>query len=492
MKYELLQFRNVCMVEDDRRLLSGLNFQVFAGEIVGLIGLNDTGKSALVKLLMGEAEPTGGTILLENREYGAASVAQARQAGIYYVMRNSTMVDSLSVVENLCLMNGAVAGRRIFRRKSQGEYVSEILEKYGLGGLCKKSVLSLTPTEKYLLEIVKAGMNGGKLIILSDLFYVFDHEDSHTELIALCRKLKQEKISFMVIGNRFNSTLSVADRIIMLSRGRVARTLYQGGFNREEFDNYLFGNERFRRNAVRCRPDRVGEECFSIRGLRITDEQTLDVKAHCGEVLGVYDDGVLGDLICRLLFYGADLADGVYVNRKPVAARDYWNVFQAGIGLVPDQCNDVLFLDQDALGNMSVRCYDKACSHAGVISGRVMRYLLNEHKGKLEGIDLTCNASMLSYRQRFRLMMEMHKLVNWKIVVVKDPSLNYDPIETQAIYDYMNEMRENGLAVILITSDISELLSICNRGVIRDKQGHIKEIEEFSEIIEKNFLNMEL
>lgn len=344
-----MQFRRVCLFAENRGLaMMNLTFQVFEAEMVGLIGLNDAGKSSFIDLMLGQAEATGGEIVLEGADYRPKSIEQANRRGVYHISRHSKLIDALSPEDNLTVIKGDIAGWRLTRRAESLQKLRELLEETGLTEMCARDVAQLTNVEKYLLEILKAMLNVAKLLLLSDILDIFDHEEDYLRLCALLERLHERGIAVVNISNRFHKILQYADRTFIFSQGRLVKTLYREEINRGTLERCLIAPENLSRMDYKPRLAGNGSELLRIEKLELGDCVCEPIPVFDREVLGIYDDGAFSERLCRELFSEGPKTARLYVEGKQVRYGKYWELFECRVGLFPQYYNNMYYCNMTA------------------------------------------------------------------------------------------------------------------------------------------------
>jgi len=477
---ELLQYRKVCLSAESRGVtMINLTFQVFEAEMIGLIGLNDAGKSSFIDLMLGQAEVTSGEILLQGAVYRPKSIQEANQRGVYHVSRHSKLINAFSPEENLSVVRGGLAGWRLAKRAGVLANLRELLHANGLAELSEREVAQMTQAEKYLLEIVKATLNGARLLLLSDIQYIFGQEEDYPHFNALLDNLQQRGVTIVSILSRFHKTLLHTDRTFIFSRGRLVKTLYREEIDRETLEHYLIAPENLNRLSYRSRFTNNGAELLRIEMLEMEGHVCEPISVFQGEVLGIYDDGTFGERLCRELFYEDTKSARVFFEGNQVRHGKYWKLFEYRVGLFPQYYNNMYYSNMTARENLLLMSYASLGSTAGFLRQRVIRYSMRQNRERLGFIDDQKLLYRMTHRERFRVLMEMNRLVRWRVIFVCNPTLYNDLVEAQLIYDYIGELCEANCAVILISSDVSELFGgLCDRVITVDEIGHVREISQ--------------
>lgn len=482
-RQEVLRFQGVCVESKSHAYrIRNLTFYALEGERIGLIGLNDAGKKNFVDLLLGELEVTDGQIQLCSQPYGPQSIDQANRCGVYHISRYTKLIDALSLEENMTIMNG---GAHLFAHAKQTaklKKMQELLEEAGYAECKNTPVDKMTPAQKYLLEVLKAVLLGAKVILLSDVLYVFDHKEDYSRLLDMLDFVQKKMITVVYISNRFRELLQSMDKVLVLQQGRLIKTFYQDTFSRTALEECLRVSEA-EPLPPRSPLPAPQEEIMRIEGLRIGSTVCAPLVLYAGEILGIYDDGIFAEVFTTELFAEGEKTARVYVDHKLVPHANYRNLYKHRIGLLHQVADRVYYENMSVRDNLLQMSFDSIGSRLGILHKRVLRYMVKQNQLRLKDMDDRKNLYKLTHRERFRVLLEMNRMMRLRVLTIINPSLYHDPIEAQMIYDYMTQQCENNGAVFFISSSPTELFSgIADRVVRVCKDGTVQNIQHISQL----------
>lgn len=452
------------------------------GERIGLIGLNDAGKKNFVDLLLGEQEVTDGQIQLCSRPCEPQSIDQANRCGVYHISRYTKLIDALSLEENMTIMDGSLHLFAHARQTAKLKKLQHLLEEAGFSEYRNMPVAKMPPAQKYLLEVLKAVLLGAKVLLLSDVLYVFDHKEDYSRLLDMLDFVQKKMITVVYISNRFRELLQSMDKVLVLQQGRLIKTFYQDTFSRTALEECL------RVSDAKPLPPRSPlpapqAEIMRVEGLRVGATVCDPLVLYAGEILGIYDDGTFAEVFTTELFGEGEKTARVYVDHKLVSHANYRNLYKHRIGLLHQVADRVYYENMSVRDNLLQMSFDSIGSTLGILHKRVLRYMVKQNQLRLKDLDDRRNLYKLSHRERFRVLLEMNRMMRLRVLTIINPSLYHDPIEAQMIYDYMTQQCKNNGAVFFISSSPTELFSgIADRVVRICKDGTVENIQSISQL----------
>ena len=447
---------------------SDVDITVRPGTVHAIVGENGAGKSTLMKILYGMQKPDEGTIAIDGRPVTFSSPGEAIAAGIGMVHQHFMLADNLTVLENVVL--GAEPGTfgrldvRAARRR-----IKEISDAYGLGVQPDRLVEELGVGDRQRVEILKVLYRGARILILDEPTAVLVPQEVD-ELFGNLRELKAEGITILFISHKLDEVLSVADVITVIRRGTTVATVDPGEVTARRLAELMVGGElpspETRESTVR---DEVvlAVEGLTVRspdGRAVLDDVTLAI--HAGEVLGIA--GVEGngqaELVEAIMGLRPTVAGRVVLADRDVSALDTRHRREAGIGVIPeDRQRQGLLLEaplwenrilghQTRRPNVSGPWIDRAGARAD--TERIVR----EYDVRTPGIDVL--ASALSGGNQQKLIVGREMSGDPVLLLAAHPTRGVDVGAQAAIWDALRTARAAGLAVLLISADLDELIGL--------------------------------
>jgi D-xylose transport system ATP-binding protein len=453
--------------------LADVSFDLRAGEIHALCGENGAGKSTLIKLLSG-VHPIGsyeGRLELDGREARFASVRDAQDAGIAVIYQELSCIDEMSVAENLFLGRmPARLGVFVDRRETERR-AATALARFGVAIDPATPMRALGIAQKQLVEIVKALLRESRILILDEpTAALAEHEVK--VLIAILRDLRARGIGLIYISHRLEEVATLADRVTVLRDGATVATLPIAEADPTTLVRHMVGREVA--DLYPRRSGRIGPPLLEVRDLTVESVRgevrlaDISFDVHAGEVLGV--GGLMGAGRTELLghLYGAwgrrrsgrVQIDGRPLHRGGPAAR-----LRAGLALVTeDRRRYGLCLGETVGFNLSLSSLGHV-SRAGVVSGGAEDRRNREWYAKLgiRAAGLDAIVGRLSGGNQQKVVLGKALMTAPRVVMLDEPTRGVDVGAKMEIYALINTLTAAGCAVLLVSSELPELIGVCDR-----------------------------
>ncbi|MGI5977936.1 MAG: sugar ABC transporter ATP-binding protein [Oscillospiraceae bacterium] len=473
----MLQLKNVSKSFPGVKALKNVDFSVYPNEIVGLSGENGAGKSTLIKILGGVYQPDEGTIEFCGEQTKIPNTNAAINMGISVIYQELSLVPELSVAENLFL--GAVpqhAGKIDYKtlfRKSQA-----ILDILGLELDLKGKVGELSISTQQLVEIGKALARDAKLLIMDEPTSSLGREDVE-KLFDTMRNLKAKGYGIIFITHRMEELFQVTDRITVMRDGEIAETRATSEWN---MDDLVFS--MVNRKIEQFYPKRtveIGAEVLAAEGLGNKLIHDIHLKLHSGEIVGVA--GLVGsgrsDLLKTIcgaypVRYGRLLVDG-----KPCKIRSPREALKKGIAFVPENRKEEgLVLESTVKENIVLSVLDRL-AHGGVVRNakidRCADCAIDDFKIKTPSC---CQKVVkLSGGNQQKIILSRVAETEPEILLLDEPTRGIDIGTKVEIYNKIMDFAEKGTAILLVSSDMAEILELTDRVYVMKEGRIVAELE---------------
>jgi general nucleoside transport system ATP-binding protein len=449
-----------------------VSFDLAPGEVHALLGENGAGKSTLMNILYGLYTPDEGQILLRGQPIELGSTKSAIEHGIGMVHQHFMLIPVMTVAENIVLaMEPRRAGVLLDYNQARRR-VRELSTQFGLAVDPGARIDSITVGQQQRVEIVKALYRGAKLLILDEPTAVLTPQEAH-ELFEVVRSLRAQGTSIIFISHKLNEVLEIADRITVLRRGKVVETVPAAGATEEGLARLMVGRDVLLR--VDKQPSQPGEpllvvdhvEAVDDRGLEAVRDVSLEVRA--GEIVGIagVDANGQSELIeaitgLRSVRSGRVLVDGVDVTGA--SAREK---LDHGMAHIPeDRHRRGLVLPFSLAENLALRDYRKRpSSRLGFLSPRRLtaraRALLEEYD--VRGGTPETPAGALSGGNQQKVVIAREISSEPKVLIAAQPTRGLDVGAIEFVHRRLVEQRDAGRAVLLVSLELEEILSLSDR-----------------------------
>ena len=444
-----------------------INIDVRRGTIHAIVGENGAGKSTLMKILYGVQPPDSGTIEVNGAQVALHSPADAIKVGVGMVFQHFMLADNLTVLENVVL---GAEKRHGIGAKARAE-IQRISDAYGLGIEPDHLVEDLGVGARQRVEILKVLYRGAQIVILDEPTAVLvPHEVD--ELFGNLRELKNEGLSVIFISHKLDEVLSVADEITVIRRGTTVKTVEPAGVTARQLAELMVGSELPSPSTeVSTVTDQV---LLSVEDLSLPNPggrpllENISFKIHRGEILGIA--GVEGNGQAELVesIMGMRPATGrIELNGTDLTDRSTGQRREAGVGYIPeDRHRHGLLLDSPLWEN---RILGHQTRPPGVRHGLIHRgaaredtqRIITDYDVRTPGPDVLARALSGGNQQKLIVGREMSS--DPILLIAGHPTRGVDVGAQAAIWDHIKRARREGLAVLLISADLDELIGLSDR-----------------------------
>ena len=447
---------------------SDINIIVRRGTVHALVGENGAGKSTLMKTLYGMHRPDEGTIAVDGTVLTFASPADAIAAGIGMVHQHFMLADNLTVWENIVLGSEPVTGGRLDARGARSR-ISEIAQRYGLGVDPAALVETLGVGARQRVEILKVLYRGAKILILDEPTAVLVPQEVD-ELFGNLRDLKSEGLTIIFISHKLDEVRAIADEITVIRRGTTVGTADPRTVTNRQLAELMVGSElpvpELRESTV---TDTVVLELAGV-GVEGPDGRPvladIDLTIHAGEVVGIA--GVEGngqaELVDAIMGIRAISRGRIELSGKDLTGQNTNRRREAGVGFIPeDRHRQGLILDGTLWENRILGHQTRKPSSSGLLLNRTgaradTRRIVEQFDVRTPGIEVKANSLSGGNQQKLIVGREMSE--NPVLLIASHPTRGVDVGAQAAIWEHLREARAAGLAVLLISADLEELIGM--------------------------------
>lgn len=464
----ILKLENVGKVFPGVIALDGINLQLLRGETHIVLGENGAGKSTLIKLLAGIYQPDAGEILLNDQPYRPKTPHDAQVQGIRIVHQELNLLPHLSIAENLMLER---LPRRygIMDRTSLNRRAAELLDEVGLALDPRTLVSELGVAQMQLVEIAKALGYDSKLLVLDEPTATLTPPEID-RLFAIIGRLKARGVTIIYISHRLHEVFEIGDRVTVLRNGRLVETRALGGLSVPHLVRMMIGRDiadeySFDSTIV---PGSVVLEVESVT--RSTTAPPVSFSVREGEILGVA--GLVGSgrtEIMRAIF-GADPKGGgqIRVDGKPVNIRAPKDAVRNGLGfLTEDRKGQGLMLDMPVDMNATITDLKKI-SHGGLLDKGEEKKSVTElvERLRIKTASIGTSVRNLSGGNQQKVVLAKWLFRGSSTLILDEPTRGVDVGARREIYQLLWMLAANQKAIIMISSDLPELIGMCHRIIV--------------------------
>ena len=474
--------------------LSDVSLAVGRGEIVGLIGENGAGKSTLMKVLGGVIAPTTGTIKVDGREHAALTVNEAIKSGIAFVHQELNLFDNLDVAGNVFIGREPLKGGplKLLDKKKLHDQVRPLLDKLGVDFQPDTSVADLSLAQRQLLEIAKALSLNARLVIMDEPTSSLTLSETE-RLLAVMNDLRADGVSIIFISHRLNEVKSCVDRVVVLRDGRMVGALDREAARPEAMIRLMIGRDL---KSLYIPPQTApGEPALEIVDFRTTafPDHPVSLTLRRGEILGLAGLVGAGRTELARAVFGIDRPEGgsLKIGGETVAIKSPRDAIDRGLFLVPeDRKLSGLHLDFSLTENISL----PDLKHYA--PGMLVRPAAEEKNAEaqrrrlnIKAFDVATGAGTLSGGNQQKIVLAKWLSMQPRIIIFDEPTRGIDVGAKSEIYQLMRNLADGGVAVLMISSDMEEVIGVSDRMAVMH-EGAISGFLERDRFSEHNVLQL--
>ena len=471
MSGELLQLTSVAKSFGAVRALKGVSFDLKAGEVHALLGENGAGKSTLIKVITGAHQPDGGSIQIDGKDVGRLSPASARKLGIACIYQQPALFPDLSVTENIGLR---LAQAKAFSRvnwSSRREQAQQLLQRIGAEISPDAEIRSLSMPEQQLVEIACALGAGARIVIMDEPTASLTQKETHL-LFAVVRELRKNGVGIIYISHRLEEIFQLADRVTVLRDGESIGTNRVDEMNEASLIKLMVGRDI---SAIYPPAENApGEIVFSLKNFGCTHGgvRNVSLEIRAGEILGLAGLVGAGRTELARTIFGITPADSgeMFLNGEQIEINSPQDAVTRGIAYVPeDRRRHGVILEMPIAQNMTMAIHKRFFPGTWLRFGAEKQLALDYIRDlsiKAYGPEAPGNA--LSGGNQQKVSLARWLATKPKVLILDEPTQGVDVGAKSEIHKIIRSLAKSGLAVLMISSDLPEVLGMSDRiGVMR-------------------------
>ncbi|WP_132528352.1 sugar ABC transporter ATP-binding protein [Rhizobium sp. BK376] len=494
MSQLLLSLKNVTKTYVAVRALRDVSLDVRTGEVLGLIGENGAGKSTLMKILGGVVEPTGGVISVGELDFTALTVSQSTAAGIAFVHQELNLFENLDAAANIFIGREPRVGNflKLIDREALRRQARPLLQRLGCSFSPDTLVAQLSIAQRQMLEIAKALSFNARLIIMDEPTSSLTASETD-RLLDVVAELKASGVSVIFITHRLTEIQRSADRVVALRDGAVVGELERAEITREAMIRLMIGRDLA---SVYNPPGiRSGNDFVKIRGLATAAHPAgrIDLDIRRGEILGL--SGLIGagrTELARVIF-GIDRpsSGAIELLGQPFQPKSAADAIKRGIYLVPeDRKASGLVLDMSIRENISLASL-RRFAKAGLIDTHQESERAQKQRSalRIKSHSVEAIAGTLSGGNQQKIILGKWLSMEPQLMILDEPTRGIDVGSKSEIYAIMRKLADTGIAVLMISSDMEEIIGVSDRVAVMH-EGSISGTLERAELSEQNIMRL--
>ena len=479
MKKNILILKQICKCIQKKTVLNQFYMNIQNGEIVNLIGMEDSGKEDVFSILFGQEKIDSGEIVFNRRSYTQMSQRIVEHAGgIFFINNDEPMVAELSVAENLYIVEKMNYFKRSVSRKKMETQAQFVFAKFGIDIAPGKKVGELNAFEQRILRVLRAYVKRAKLIVINDLMddYLWQRMD---KIIRILNQIKEEGTSILWINSYPDKITEIADKTYVIRQGKNVTTFYKGEYEKEKILNCMTGSANTAEKDLKH--SLKNTYAFEVRDLSNFYISSTTFGCRSGEILGIYDVQNKFSRELRRTLLGRRFYNGsIRIGGKEYQAEQEYGAVRSGLGIIDgSKYQDHIFEELTILENIELPIYKKNARKRMFVNSRVTEYIRQKEYEFLDLKKRNIQDKAIGLTKGEAMRLIFHRWLNPKAICCFQPFLRLDVESREFLYRIFLEFAHKGTGVIISSANVADLTPICDR-IIEIDGNKIKESVEKS------------
>ncbi|NLJ32005.1 MAG: sugar ABC transporter ATP-binding protein [Clostridiales bacterium] len=448
------------------KALDDVSFRLEAGEVMALLGENGAGKSTLMKVLSGVYTKDEGEIKLFGRTVEDLNPKRAQELGVSIIHQELNLCRHLTVAENIFLGREKVGAGRALKEKEMNREAADILKRLNIEIDPETLVGNLAVSKQQMVEIAKALSTNAKVLIMDEPTSALTASEID-DLFKIIRMLKSQGCGIIYISHRLEELQHIVDKVTIMRDGKYITSMNFKDTTLSEIISNMVGREiKEKFPHVLCN---VGKKIFEVRNLNAGHMvRNVNFELREGEIVGIAGLMGAGRTETTRAIFGVDPKESgeILVDGREVTIRRPMDAIRAGIMLAPeDRRKDGLCVKLSVRNNISLPNLDLICNRFGVIDRRKENALTDKAVKdlaiRLASADV--NAGTLSGGNQQKVVVAKWLARNSRVVIFDEPTRGIDVAAKVEIYNLMNQLKQQGIGVLFVSSEMPEIMGISDR-----------------------------
>ena len=487
----VLEMRNVAKAFGKFYALKGVDLTVWPGEIHALMGENGAGKSTLMKILAGAYTATSGEILIDGQPYSIKGPKDALSAGITLIYQEMQLAPNLTVAENIFLGSELSSGGLV-KRKEMVTQAQSVINRLGAQFKASDLVMKLTIAEQQQVEIARALHRNSRVLVMDEPTAALSSRETH-RLFELILRLRDEGMAIIYISHRMAEVYELSDRVSVLRDGQYVGSLMRDKLNAAELVRMMVGrplSDLFNKE----RDITPGETRLNVQNFTDGGKiRPISLHVRAGEIVGLAGLVGAGRSELAQLIFGVRRATGgiIEIDGEPVVIHSPRTAIDLGIGFLTENRKEQgLFLELAAAENITMATLERDANY-GMLD-RKKAQAISDDAIQLLQIRVPhaqVRAGGLSGGNQQKLLISRWVAINPRILILDEPTRGVDVGAKSEIYRIMNQMARKGVAILMISSELPEVVGMSDRVYVMH-EGTIAGELHGEEITQENIMTL--
>lgn len=450
------------------KALDHVKFELRSGEVMALLGENGAGKSTLMKILSGVYNRDSGTMEIFGKKYGNLTPVMAQEAGVAIIHQELNMCKDLTVAQNMFL-GRELRGKIVLKNADMEQIAQKYLNELGVDISPRATVGELPVSKQQMIEIAKALSVNAKILIMDEPTSALTSREIE-ELFRIIRKLKGQGCGIVYISHRLEELSHITDRITVMRDGRFITEGNFKDFTMDQIIQNMVGREiKEKFPHVECKK---GKKVFEVKNLNAGRMvRDINFSLYEGEIVGFAGLMGAGRTETTRAIFGADpkTSGQFFKDGKEIRIEKPMDAIKEGVVLAPeDRRKDGLCVKLSIRQNLSLPNLDMICSKLGIVSKKKENELCKKAVNELmiKTPTMEVDANTLSGGNQQKVVVGKWLVRNSRVVIFDEPTRGIDVGAKVEIYNLMNQLKQQGIAVMFISSEMPEIMGIADRIIV--------------------------
>ncbi len=488
-----VELKNVSISFPGVKVLDDLSIKFYKGKVHVLLGENGAGKSTIIKIIAGVYKRDCGDVFVDGKLVNFSNTSDSLKAGISIIHQELSVIPDLTVAENIFLGREPKSKSGLIDYKKMNNDAQQLIDSMGIKIDAKKTIRSLPNGDRQMVEIIRAVSQNSSLVIMDEPTSSLSDNEVDS-LFKIIDKLKSNNVGIIYISHRLKEIKAIGDYVTILRDGAVIDTLKVSEVSEAEMVNKMVGRTMTTyyykaENALDKNTVVLDVKNLSRKG--VFDNISFDL--HKGEILGVAGLVGAGRTEVMRAVFGADRIDygSIQVNGKTVVIKSPGDAVKLGLGLIPeDRRNQGLFLEKSVKENNSIVALYRNSNHGFIdFDWEKNSADLYIEKVRVKTPSKDAIIKNLSGGNQQKVVISKWLLVNTQILIMDEPTRGIDVNAKAEIYGLMKEFVEKGGSIIMVSSELPEVLGVSDRVMVM-REGHIAGFLDRDQATEQSIMKL--